>query len=132
MASCGGLIRNCQGRTIAGFMMNLENCLITLAEIWGLYAGIKLARDLGIEKLLVETDSLCTSNFIQNFTSSRDAETLYCVPSSCFLLIHGMFVSPMSTEKGISIRICWLRRFISVRLGSPVSLLLRRSFLRRL
>ncbi|XLT51265.1 hypothetical protein HN873_043869 [Arachis hypogaea] len=129
MVSCGGLIRDSQGRTIAGFMMNLENCLITLAEIWGLYAGIKLTHDLGIEKLLVETDFLCASNFIQNMASSRTAGTPYCVPSSCFLLIHGMFVSPMSTEKEISVRIYWLRRSISVKLDSLVSLLLRRSSL---
>ncbi|KAL4359391.1 hypothetical protein AHAS_Ahas08G0072700 [Arachis hypogaea] len=75
MASCGGLIRDCQGRMIAGFMMNLKKCSITLAELWGLYAGIKLARELGIGKLLVETDSLCTANFVQNMAPSRIAGT---------------------------------------------------------
>ncbi|KAL4355977.1 hypothetical protein AHAS_Ahas09G0040600 [Arachis hypogaea] len=75
MASCCGLIRDCQGRMIAGFMMNLGNCSITLAELWGLYAGIKLARELGIGKLLVETDFLCASNFVQNMAPSRIAGT---------------------------------------------------------
>ncbi|KAL4336757.1 hypothetical protein AHAS_Ahas12G0042100 [Arachis hypogaea] len=75
MASCSGLIRDCQGRMIAGFMMNLGNCSITLAELWDLYAGIKLARELGIGKLLVETDSLCASNFVQNMAPSKTAGT---------------------------------------------------------
>ncbi|KAL4356853.1 hypothetical protein AHAS_Ahas09G0128200 [Arachis hypogaea] len=101
MASCSGLIRDCQGKMIAVFMMNLGNYSITLAGLWGLYTGIKLARELGIGKLLIETVSLCASKFVQNMAPSRTATTPYCVPSSCFLLTHGMFVSPMSTEKGI-------------------------------
>ncbi|KAL4350553.1 hypothetical protein AHAS_Ahas10G0153500 [Arachis hypogaea] len=80
MANCGGLIRDCQDRTIVGFMMNLRNCLITLDEIWDLYAGIKLAHDLGIEKFRVEMDSLCAFNFVQNFAFSRVAGT----PTACY------------------------------------------------
>lgn len=42
-SSAGGLIRDANGRWVAGFGMNIRDCSITIAELWGLYHGLTLA-----------------------------------------------------------------------------------------
>ncbi|XLT87235.1 hypothetical protein HN873_008988 [Arachis hypogaea] len=66
--TCGGLIRDWMGRTIAGFSMNIGVCTITMAEIWGMYVGVKLASELGIRKLVVESDSKCAITLTQKMS----------------------------------------------------------------
>ncbi|XLT50929.1 hypothetical protein HN873_043533 [Arachis hypogaea] len=44
--------------------MNIGRCSITMAELWGIYVGVKLAVDLGITNLMVESDSMCAMNLI--------------------------------------------------------------------
>ena len=65
VAACGGLIRNHDGSTIAGFLANVGNCSIAMAEFGRLYIGISLAFSLGIRSILAETDSLCAINLLQ-------------------------------------------------------------------
>ncbi|KAL4330163.1 hypothetical protein AHAS_Ahas13G0372600 [Arachis hypogaea] len=74
-ASCGSLIRDYQGRVTADFMLNLGKCSIIMAEIWGLYVRIKLAFDLGVRKLMIETDSVCAFCFVQTQTSVNGVGT---------------------------------------------------------
>ncbi|KAL4330264.1 hypothetical protein AHAS_Ahas13G0382700 [Arachis hypogaea] len=45
-------------------MVKLRDCSITMAELWALYVVLKVANDLGLEKVEVETDSLCIFQFI--------------------------------------------------------------------
>ena len=44
--------------------MNIGECPVVMAELWGLYQGLILAWDVGIKRLLVEVDSLCISQMI--------------------------------------------------------------------
>ncbi|KAL4394709.1 hypothetical protein AHAS_Ahas02G0179100 [Arachis hypogaea] len=44
--------------------MNIGRCSITTAEIWGIYVRVRLAVDLVITNLMVESDSMCAVNFI--------------------------------------------------------------------
>ncbi|CAN1786029.1 Putative ribonuclease H protein At1g65750 [Linum perenne] len=53
----GGLIRNDQGKFVHAFTANLGDCSITRAEICAIVQGMKLAWDLGIRKLLIQSDS---------------------------------------------------------------------------
>ncbi|KAL4298591.1 hypothetical protein AHAS_Ahas17G0016200 [Arachis hypogaea] len=54
---CGGVIRNEQGRWVAGFMANLVCCSAFWAEMWGIYHGLKIAWDLGLRRIIMESDS---------------------------------------------------------------------------
>ncbi|KAH9735416.1 putative ribonuclease H protein [Citrus sinensis] len=61
VAAAGGLIRDHNGHWVAGFGMNIGNCLVTMAELWGLYQGLILAWNKGIRWLRVEVDSRCVT-----------------------------------------------------------------------
>ena len=63
-AGAGGVIRDSPGNWISGFCMNIGECPVVMAELWGLYQGLVLAWDAGIKCLLVEVDSLCISQMI--------------------------------------------------------------------
>ncbi|KAH9792364.1 putative ribonuclease H protein [Citrus sinensis] len=64
LSSAGGLIRNCNGEWTIGFGMNIGVGTITGAELWGLYQGLCLAWDNGIQQLQVEVDSLCVTRLV--------------------------------------------------------------------
>jgi ribonuclease HI len=57
MAGCGGIVRTDNGIWLAGFSKFLGNTSAYMAEAWGLYEGLAMARNLGIERLEVQVDS---------------------------------------------------------------------------
>ncbi|GAU51253.1 hypothetical protein TSUD_412460, partial [Trifolium subterraneum] len=57
IAGCGGILRNDNGIWICGFSKFLGNTSAYMAEVWGLYEGLSMARNLGIERLEVQVDS---------------------------------------------------------------------------
>ncbi|CAN1850390.1 Putative ribonuclease H protein At1g65750 [Linum perenne] len=61
----GGLIRNDQGRFVQAFTANLGDCSITRAEMGAIVQGMKLAWDLGVRKLLVQSDSKAAVTILQ-------------------------------------------------------------------
>ncbi|RYQ99916.1 hypothetical protein Ahy_B07g087927 [Arachis hypogaea] len=69
--TCGGLLRNGDGNLVAGFMMKIGRITITFAEIWAIYTGMKLAVELGINRLQIETDSSCVLKLIDGSSSSH-------------------------------------------------------------
>ena len=56
-AHASGLIRNGNGHWVSGFIMNIGNCTILRAELWGLFQGLSLAWSIGVRKLHVECDN---------------------------------------------------------------------------
>lgn len=58
IAAAGGLLRNAQGQWVAGFSMNIGHSSIHESKLWGLRQGLFLALQLGIDQLVVESDSL--------------------------------------------------------------------------
>ncbi|KAH9758495.1 putative ribonuclease H protein [Citrus sinensis] len=64
LAGAGGVIRDYAGNWISGFCMNIGECTLVMAELWGLYQGLLLAWEAGIKWLLVEVDSLCVTQMI--------------------------------------------------------------------
>ncbi|XP_015936169.1 uncharacterized protein LOC107462117 [Arachis duranensis] len=69
MAGCGGLIRNYQGRWIAGFVANIGYCTAYYAELWGVYYGLKTAWELGMRKIILEVDSKAVVDVIKGATN---------------------------------------------------------------
>ncbi|XP_057744794.1 uncharacterized protein LOC130962625 [Arachis stenosperma] len=56
-AGCGGLVRNENGRWVAGFTCRIGNCTAFTAELWGVMEGLKLAWTMGMKRIIVECDS---------------------------------------------------------------------------
>ncbi|GAU32235.1 hypothetical protein TSUD_53620 [Trifolium subterraneum] len=64
-SGCGGILRHDNGTWIAGFAKFLGNTTTYMAEIWGLYESLCLARNLGITRLEVQVDSEALVKAIQ-------------------------------------------------------------------
>ena len=56
-AACGGIARNHEGRFVAAWSVNIENCSITAAELWGVFWGLLIGHSLGFRNICVELDS---------------------------------------------------------------------------
>ncbi|BFG13734.1 hypothetical protein CerSpe_013780 [Prunus speciosa] len=65
----GGVIRDSFGDWTCGFAANLGRGQILEAEMWGLFFGLKLAKDRGICNLLVEMDSAVAVKLVKNSTT---------------------------------------------------------------
>ena len=59
-ATCGVIIRYHHSRFLASFSANLGVCTITVAELWGMFFGLKIAHLMGKDKVVLEADSLCS------------------------------------------------------------------------
>lgn len=57
LASVGGLLRDHRGNWIKGFTIKIGDADSFSAELWGLREGLRLAREGGFERIVVETDS---------------------------------------------------------------------------
>uniref|UniRef100_A0A803M8R4 RNase H type-1 domain-containing protein n=1 Tax=Chenopodium quinoa TaxID=63459 RepID=A0A803M8R4_CHEQI len=72
MAGGGGLIRDEEGRFIAGFAANYGICTAYRAEFLALEQGLKLAKQRGIRKLIVQMDNKACVEAITNSTQQRN------------------------------------------------------------
>ncbi|RYR74917.1 hypothetical protein Ahy_A02g009627 [Arachis hypogaea] len=115
--ACRGIIRDWAGRTIAGFTMNIEPCTITMAELWVFYVGIKLASELRITKLVVESDSRCAVTLVQKASPESHGSSSLVRSIKEFLVkmdnvevkyiyLENNFLRGFSHEAG-SRRSCW-------------------------
>ncbi|CAL1392167.1 unnamed protein product [Linum trigynum] len=65
-AGAGGVIRDEQGRWIAGFVAKIGEATAVLAELWAFYHGLDLAWRIGCDSLVIETDSQLAIQLINN------------------------------------------------------------------
>jgi ribonuclease HI len=56
-AGCGGVIRNSSGGWVCGYAAALGPCSAFVAELWGIFEGMKLAKSRNIPRLEVQVDS---------------------------------------------------------------------------
>ncbi|CAI0374065.1 unnamed protein product [Linum tenue] len=70
-AAAGGVIRREDGRMLRAFSVNLGGGSITHAELAGIDQGMRLAWEMGIRKLAVQTDSATAISLIQEDPSSH-------------------------------------------------------------
>ncbi|QHO40259.1 Putative ribonuclease H protein [Arachis hypogaea] len=75
-AGCGGLIRTHEGDWVGGFMANLGNCHAFRAELWGVFHGLNMAWDLGMRRIIIETDSLEVYKEISKERKSQNYNSL--------------------------------------------------------
>ncbi|MCI12311.1 ribonuclease H protein, partial [Trifolium medium] len=66
-AGCGGLLRNSNGQWMGGFSHNLGRCNAYLAELWGVFDGLRFAHERGATKVKVHVDSFV----VQTLNSSN-------------------------------------------------------------
>lgn len=57
MAGCGGVLRNHYGDWICGYTKNIGNGSVMEAEIWGVLLGLRIAAEVKVGKLMVESDA---------------------------------------------------------------------------
>lgn len=70
--TCGGLVRNPSGTLLKGFYCNLGSRNTVVAKLWGLWLGIKLARDLFLSSVIFELDSQVMVNMVHKGSTSID------------------------------------------------------------
>ena len=66
-ARCGGLLRNHQGEWIRGYARALGNTSSFVAELWALRDGLTMAKEPGLNNLLVEMDALSVVLLMNNY-----------------------------------------------------------------
>ncbi|XP_028071512.1 uncharacterized protein LOC114273895 [Camellia sinensis] len=64
LAARGGVIRDWMGCWVAGFVRNIGVASAMEAECWALRDGLKLAMDLGLSGICVETDAKAVINLV--------------------------------------------------------------------
>ena len=64
--SAGGLLRDDQGRWMAGFAVNLGRCSALVAEIWGALYALQLAWERNVKKVILEMDRLPVVHIFKN------------------------------------------------------------------
>ncbi|KAF7841437.1 putative serine/threonine-protein kinase [Senna tora] len=65
---CGGLVRDFKGDLISGFLANVGCSTVYDAEVWGLDNALNLAWDLGLKKVVIESDDLAV---VQELTGRK-------------------------------------------------------------
>jgi ribonuclease HI len=57
VAGCGGVIRGSHGEWLGGFAKGVGDCSAFVAELWGVYEGLRQVYKMGFRKVEVEVDS---------------------------------------------------------------------------
>ncbi|XP_019199802.1 PREDICTED: uncharacterized protein LOC109193400 [Ipomoea nil] len=60
LASCGGVLRDENGDWCKGFAYNIGRCSAKAEEAWGVLQGLRVAKDFGASRIIVECDSKAT------------------------------------------------------------------------
>jgi ribonuclease HI len=68
---CGGVIRGNEGEWLHGFSKLIGRGEVYIAELWGAFEGIKLARMMNFAKVEVRIDSVEVVNDITNNKASK-------------------------------------------------------------
>ncbi|KAL4330206.1 hypothetical protein AHAS_Ahas13G0376900 [Arachis hypogaea] len=116
-AGCGGLLRNENGKWVAGLTHTIGNCSAFIAELWGVVQGLNLARRLGMKKIMVECDS---EGVVKLLNGERKLERHH---NSLIRMISELkkldwrIILYITTEKATSVQITWPKRVLILILG---------------
>lgn len=66
LAGGGGVLRDCRGGFIKAFAANYGVCTAYKAEMKVVLQGLKMARDLGVSKLIIQMDNLACIQVLKN------------------------------------------------------------------
>lgn len=56
-AACGGLLRDQTGSWLGGYTFNIGCCTVEEAEAWGVLQGFQAAARIGLQNIIIESDS---------------------------------------------------------------------------
>jgi ribonuclease HI len=77
IAGCGGVVRGSHGEWLGGFAKGIGLCSAFVAELWGVYEGLKLVYRLGFKNVELEVDSEAVVGVIKSgCTMSYGGSTL--------------------------------------------------------
>ena len=112
-ASSEGLLRDSNGNWIQGFshFLGITNSLV--AELWDLWDGLTLARDLHISRLVVELDAKAVIDLLKPVPRTPFVTHPYSAlidDCRCLLQTFERVLSSMLTARATFMRIFWLRR----------------------
>ena len=86
-AGGGGLIHDCNGNWLIGYVRNIGVATSIIAEFWALRDGLLLASQLGITQLIVELDTKVIVDLVLSINASNKAYA--SLLNDCrFLLSH--------------------------------------------
>lgn len=68
-ADVGGLIRDSNGNWVQGFSKSIGTSSVLMAELWALRDGIRMAKNLNIQSLLINMDCSEVVNLITSHSS---------------------------------------------------------------
>lgn len=71
VSSCGGIVRDYKGQFVKGFLCNLSPYDALLAELHAFHLGLKVARDLALERVIFEIDSSVVVNIVARGSSTK-------------------------------------------------------------
>jgi ribonuclease HI len=86
----GGIIRDCNGNWCNGFMRNIGKGEVLHAEAWGLFSGLQIAKEMGINHINVESDSAVLINLIH--CSTVKLHPLGTLVTNCLQLMSSFIV----------------------------------------
>ena len=72
----GGLIRNHDGNWVQGYARGLGHTSSFMAELWTLRDGLILAREMGLNNLIIELDALTVVTLMNNVSANLLMEPL--------------------------------------------------------
>lgn len=65
-AGCGGLLRNSERKWMKGYASSIETCTVFHAERLAMWLGLKMAREMGVPKLIIESNSKTLVDMVNN------------------------------------------------------------------
>jgi ribonuclease HI len=74
-AGCGGIVRNDTGNWVEGFAKALGDTTAYMAELWGVFEGLKLAKRRGVTKLDLRIDS---EVIVKSLQARKNGSTMGC------------------------------------------------------
>ena len=72
-ASCGGIIKDHEGKFIAAWSVNLGSCSIVMEELWGVYQGVFISHNMAYQNVWIKTDSAYVHQLLSQDTSVYNA-----------------------------------------------------------
>ncbi|KAK8985696.1 hypothetical protein V6N11_068940 [Hibiscus sabdariffa] len=76
LSSCGGVVRDADGKWLIGFTRRIGICTVVEAELWGVYEGLLPAWSIGCVKLIIEVDNAVVVDLIHNYNSGESTFAL--------------------------------------------------------
>jgi ribonuclease HI len=73
VAGCGGVIRGMHGEWLGGFAKGVGLCSAFVAELWGVYEGLRQCHRMGFRKVELDIDSMAVVSVLKNRRSSSSS-----------------------------------------------------------